>query len=194
MSIALGTAGAIAAGKAVLGTGLAAGGVSALGKGAGALIGSMSPTARAARKNLKADMDKLKSGKLGFSQAEKQNMLRLAAQGMAGQNAQASAKLGRKEASLGFGRSGLVADQQKALGQTAAQAMTTATGKVETDSTAAARAEKARILQAILTQRNKVQNDWQNAMGGAVDTGMSAALDKKNTDTLAGALAASQGA
>ena len=169
-------------------TGLGAAGLTAATQGAGALIASMSPAARALRQQRQKDIKALQSNKLGFSDAQKQQMLRMAAQGSAAQQAQQSADVRRMQAAQGFGRSGLLQQQAAQPGQTAAQALTAATGQVEDASTRQALAEKKRIIGDLAAQRAKVQKDYTDALSGAYETGARARLDAMDKETEEGAL------
>lgn len=175
-----------------LAAGLGAGALTAASQGAGALIASMSPAAKALRKQRNKDIKALQSNKLGFSDAQKQQMLRMAAQGSAAQQAQQSADIRRMQAAQGFGRSGLLQQQAAQPGQTAAQAMTVATGQVEDASTRQALAEKKRIIGDLAAQRAKVQQDYTQALSGAVETGARARADKMAEETEEGAFMKAQ--
>tara|TARA_R110002110_G_scaffold18524_4_gene77750 strand:+ start:2728 stop:3336 length:609 start_codon:yes stop_codon:yes gene_type:complete len=157
-----------AAAKAAIGGGIIGGGLAAV----PAVAGMMSAGGRAHRRQLGKDLEKLKAGKLGFSQAEKRQMAGEAARGLQSQSQTAAADLRRQaEASGGFGRSGAY---QKGLaeiykggqGQLGEQM-----GEIEKLSTQKALQEKQRILQAAKEQRDKVASDWGRVVGGATAVG-----------------------
>lgn len=80
-----------------------------------AIASAVDPAAIAYRKQMKKDMDALKRGKLGLSEAEKRTMLAGTQRALQAQTSAAEANLRRSAAAMGgFGRSGA---QQAALGQ-----------------------------------------------------------------------------
>jgi hypothetical protein len=86
-----------------------------IGEAGRAIASAVDPAAIAYRKQMKKDVDAMRRGKLGLSEAEKRTMLAGTQRALQAQTAGAEANLRRSAAAMGgFGRSGA---QQAALGQ-----------------------------------------------------------------------------
>ena len=151
-----------------IGGGLVGGALAA----APAVAGMLSAGGRAYRQQLGKDLAKLRSGKMGFSQAEKRQMAGEAARGMQSQIRSAEADLRRQAAATGgFGRSGAYQRGLAQIYQGGQSQLGAQMGEIERQRTKKALQEKQRILQAAKEQRDKVASDWGRVVAGATSVG-----------------------
>ena len=97
-----------------------------------ALASAFDPAAKALREQRRKDMETLRQGKLGLSEAEKRTMLSGTQRSLQAQTAGLEANLRRQAAAQGdFGRSGAQTAALGALGAQRAQALTEYAGEVD---------------------------------------------------------------
>jgi len=158
------------------------------GQGAASLIGTageaiasaVDPAAIAYRKQLKKDIDALKQGKLGLSEAEKRTMLAGTQRALQAQTAGIEAGLRRSAAAQGgFGRSGA---QIAALGQLAAgqqEQMARAAGTVDEQSQRVAQQRFADVMNRIAAKRKEARDTGAVVGAGAQQYGLDTAAAAK---------------
>lgn len=127
-----------------------------VGEAGRAIASAVDPAAIAYRKQMKKDIDAMKRGKLGLSEAEKRTMLAGTQRALQAQTAGAEANLRRSAAAMGgFGRSGA---QQAALGQIGAEQRETlagAAGRVDELSQQVAQQRFSDIMDRLATRRKE---------------------------------------
>lgn len=132
---------------------------------------AIDPAARAYRQQMRKDVEALRQGKLGLSDAEKRTMLAGTQRSLQAQTAGLEAGLRRSAAAQGgFGRSGA---QQSALGALGAQKMeqmAQAGGRVDALSQQVAQDRFGKIMGRLKTQRDEAMQLGQAAAAGAMGT------------------------
>lgn len=145
------------------------------------IASAVDPAAKAYRRQMKKDIDALKQGKLGLSEAEKRTMLSGTQRALQAQTAGAEANLRRSAAAMGgFGRSGA---QQAALGQIGAaqgEKLAAEAGRIDEQSQALARQRFADVMNRVAAKRKEAMETGREAgkVGGEVI--------KTTAETLAG--------
>jgi len=145
------------------------------------IASAVDPAAKAYRQQMKKDIDALKQGKLGLSEAEKRTMLSGTQRSLQAQTAGIEAGLRRSAAAQGgFGRSGA---QMAALGQISAgqqEQMARAAGTVDEQSQRVAQQRFADVMNRVAAKRAEAMQTGREAgkVGGEVI--------KTTAETLAG--------
>ncbi len=134
----------------------------------GTAIGAMGPAARAHRKALREDTAAMEAGKLGYSEAQKNQM-------MAGTNAQIQAAQqgvsdnARSMAAVaGYGNSGAANQMMAERARANALGAATAMSNIEGDSQQQALARKSDILGRLDKQKEIAKDDWAKAFSKPV--------------------------
>jgi hypothetical protein len=129
---------------------------------------AIDPAARAYRQQMRKDIDSLRQGKLGMSEAEKRTMLAGTQRSLQAQTAGLEAGLRRSAAAQGgFGRSGAQTAALGALGAQRAEALTDYAGKVDALSQQQAQQRFGQIMGRLKTQRDEAMRLGQAAVTGA---------------------------
>lgn len=137
---------------------------------------AIDPAARAYRQQMRKDVEALRQGKLGLSDAEKRTMLAGTQRSLQAQTAGLEAGLRRSAAAQGgFGRSGAQTAALGALGAQRAEALTDYAGKVDALSQQQAQQRFGQIMGRLKTQRDEAMRLGQAAATGAMGTYATAA-------------------
>jgi len=145
-------------------------GVGNFAKSAAPVAASLSKSARAQRKLVQADTEKLKRGKLGLTEAQKRQRLANAMRAARAQIASQNVALQRQQAMAG-GRSGSPAAQQRSLADTEAAVAALASQNIEQQSQNQAARRRAEILQRIRMQQQINRQNWMDATKNIGSTG-----------------------
>lgn len=130
---------------------------------------AIDPAARAYRQQMRKDVEALRQGKLGLSDAEKRTMLAGTQRSLQAQTAGLEAGLRRSAAAQGgFGRSGAQTAALGALGAQRAEALTGYAGKVDALSQQQAQERFGQIMKRLKTQRDEAMQIGQEAVPGAM--------------------------
>lgn len=139
-----------------------------VGEAGRAIASAVDPAAIAYRKQMKKDIDAMRRGKLGLSEAEKRTMLAGTQRALQAQTAGAEANLRRSAAAMGgFGRSGA---QQAALGQIGAEQRETlagAAGRVDELSQQVAQQRFSDIMGRLAAKRKEAMDTGARIGTGA---------------------------
>lgn len=135
----------------------------ALGGLAGTAVASwLDPAAKAIREQRRKDIETLRQGKLGLSEAEKRTMLSGTQRSLQAQTAGLEANLRRQAAAQGgFGRSGAQTAALGALGAQRAEALTGYAGKVDERSQELARQRYNDIMARLGQRREEARTGGQ---------------------------------
>lgn len=158
-----------------------------------AIASAVDPAAKAYRQQMKKDINALKQGKLGLSEAEKRTMLAGTQRALQAQTSAAEANLRRSAAAMGgFGRSGA---QQAALGQMGAaqrEELTRAASGIEALSQQKAEQRFQDIMGRLSQKRAEALATGARVAGGLAGYGVDVGAEatRQRTQALADAAAA----
>ena len=163
-----------AAGPAIA-KGVGTAGVSQASKKGPHYAAALSPYGRAQRKELKKDIEKLRTGQgFGPNEAEKRLMLNEASRSIREGTADLSSDLKRSAAAMGgYGRSGLQLAAAGRLAQARADAMAAARSQVDIEGRRMATEERDAAINRVAAARNRVFAERQ---GQASDGGLAAGI------------------
>lgn len=144
---------------------------------------SLSKSARAQRKLVQADTEKLKQGQLGLTEAQKRQRLANSMRAARAQTAGRAAALERQQAMAG-GRSGAPAAAQRDLAGTEAGVAALAAQQIEQQSQQQAERRRAEILQRIRQQQQINRQNWMDATKNIGSTGKQRSVDYNSLESL----------
>ena len=143
-----------------------------VGEAGRAIASAVDPAAITYRKQMKKDIDAMKRGKLGLSEAEKRTMLAGTQRALQAQTSAAEANLRRSAAAMGgFGRSGA---QQAALGQMGAaqqEKLAETMGRIDDASQGVAERRFASVMQRLSDKRREALDAGARVAGAALGYG-----------------------
>lgn len=135
----------------------------------GMIAASLTPEARAYRQTLRADTRAMKAGKLGYSEAQKAQMLNQTNQAVQTAQLGANDEARRLAAAGGLQGSGTSQGLMNANAKAASDALAQSRTNIELQSQQTAEARRAEILGRILAQRQQQQANIMAAMGNKAE-------------------------
>lgn len=136
---------------------------------------ALSQPARTYRQELRADTRAMKAGKLGYSEAQKNEMMNATNQQIQASQQGLRDEARRMAAAGGFGNSGASNALIKAAAQANASAAAQARSGIDMASQQQALARRGEILERNRQQRDHIQDNWLKAVQGFNPQGSNAA-------------------